>query len=848
MHTLRILVLLLISFGLVALVSFAEATCLPDVEAGFTSANSVTVESSKDLSNVVLHYCDGSKQKFDHLSGLSASFTGAKKIQGVWVKSGCNQSGDGPGFGEYFKSPVSCEDVSASCPAGKSEVNDANKHTLWFNGGYRYIRSGECLYQELGDEAEFVCEVRDRHNADKRFDVVYHASGRINPGSPEHPPAGSPKDAPAGSPTDLWHYFKEVSIRIEGRGLFEGGLILGEDMGPLYQVGVGAGIHSKDYGGAFWFNYDVKRQGDLCVKKHKHCFPFKQHGQGDINVVFDECPNPPVEVCEFATGSVVEILTSELDEFIQQNQGTKDLSQCNEIVICREGETITVPRFEIVQGDLEGSCPPPPGPECPVQFEDCVQECNESYDIFWANKCIAFCDRHCGIFCDEGDKDCIFDGLEPEVCAQANGFLGQLNILTVVNTSDKPLNAEVYYRNMQGVKAANVFVSLDPQDKRDVFVNELGLQGDTVGSVCVKTDAEEPGRWSGSVTLYKGFEDTIEFALRYPLENAKQGFQVLPLNTFTLGGSGTANWVRLFDAAHDGQPLEGSLFFYNTAGELVQLVDVHIPDGGRIDYPAHEYLGQDATGLALFAPGFDENGDSQKFYYTAARYTYDCVNPVLPFGCADFRTAFVTPSRVPVRGKLFNTLSRQNSTTVAEVFNVMDKTIEVTVTGFDVAGKPVLTKSSVLPPFSNFNFIANEAVEDNRLAYVLIDSGEFYVTAVTSSYVPTTGDVNYGFSFPATRVPGATQHLEFNSFLNQVNDLELVNTSGKAQDVSIVATDYLGAQVESRAVTLAAGRMVRLRLSLPTNSYGTIVVDGEGILARSFVTNPGQYVLPFIGR
>jgi hypothetical protein len=74
----------------------------------FDTATKVTCSSEKDLSNVVFRYSDGTTYKFDNLSvGQTFQFTSppayaSKTIQGVWVKTGCNATGDGPGFGEYF--------------------------------------------------------------------------------------------------------------------------------------------------------------------------------------------------------------------------------------------------------------------------------------------------------------------------------------------------------------------------------------------------------------------------------------------------------------------------------------------------------------------------------------------------------------------------------------------------------------------------------------------------------------------------------------------------------------------------------------------------------------------------
>lgn len=81
------------------------------VGATFSANNlSVTVTSTKDLSNVTLNLEDGSTQKFENLSGYTATFAATgphrgKRLTGVWIKSGSNKSGDGPGLGEYVDNP-----------------------------------------------------------------------------------------------------------------------------------------------------------------------------------------------------------------------------------------------------------------------------------------------------------------------------------------------------------------------------------------------------------------------------------------------------------------------------------------------------------------------------------------------------------------------------------------------------------------------------------------------------------------------------------------------------------------------------------------------------------------------
>ncbi|MBT8084718.1 MAG: hypothetical protein KJN72_05810 [Woeseia sp.] len=88
------------------------ASCLSQIETSFsTDSMSASVESSKDLSNVVLLFSDGTTERQEEFDGPSAtvSATGGnvgKILTGIWVKSGCNHSDDGPGYGEFFENTV----------------------------------------------------------------------------------------------------------------------------------------------------------------------------------------------------------------------------------------------------------------------------------------------------------------------------------------------------------------------------------------------------------------------------------------------------------------------------------------------------------------------------------------------------------------------------------------------------------------------------------------------------------------------------------------------------------------------------------------------------------------------
>jgi len=112
---------------------------------------SVYVTSTKDLSNVVLKFEDGSTQKFDGLSGKTGTFQGTgnksgKVIETVWVKSGSNSSGDCSGCGERFdytttniRNALGLDAVSYPYASGSwnDYINYVNTSSVVRKAGYR---------------------------------------------------------------------------------------------------------------------------------------------------------------------------------------------------------------------------------------------------------------------------------------------------------------------------------------------------------------------------------------------------------------------------------------------------------------------------------------------------------------------------------------------------------------------------------------------------------------------------------------------------------------------------------------------------------------------------------------
>ena len=75
-------------------------------------AKGFCVESSKEISNVWVEFCSGTKHKHDNLDGKVYDHREDEEITRIWVKSGNNGQEDNqpPGAGEEFTNPhVECE-------------------------------------------------------------------------------------------------------------------------------------------------------------------------------------------------------------------------------------------------------------------------------------------------------------------------------------------------------------------------------------------------------------------------------------------------------------------------------------------------------------------------------------------------------------------------------------------------------------------------------------------------------------------------------------------------------------------------------------------------------------------
>lgn len=525
-----------------------------------------------------------------------------------------------------------------------------------------------------------------------------------------------------------------------------------------------------------------------------------------------------IEVCR-EIGNTASVITIPAYAFNHVTD-SRNLEDCDPVKICYENQTLTVPA--IVAENYTGAVP----------------------------------------------GECIIEDLECKVCAEVNAFLGQVNVASVINVSDKPLLFSVSYTDMFGVVVDTLEFSVAAYQKQDVIVNNMGLEPDTYGTVCVLASESSKGLWRGGVTVYKEKFGTnfteLEYALYYPFTNPRSGAQIVPLNSHRIGASKVAQWIRITDSAPSscgpegvevGIGLTGKLYVYQSNAEtfLACEYDVSILPGGRFDYSAHDCLDDDHSGYALFVP----DSPDVRFTVTSTRYLYDCHGLENPFACNQFLSVYVTPNTPAVSGAVYNTVSSafdDGVMTVIELSNPSAHTVGYDVTIYNEHGTPVGGETRSITPNSTVHLLLHDLGLSNGSGYAVVG----YAVVTTSDLVKSTTfkykfdewgqPVKYGFGYPFTRVDGTERMVEFNSFIGHTNVLELVNLASVAQIITAVARDASNNVVATFTYDLKPGQMIREELAVPADTYGTIVVSGEDVLVRSFVRRAGEYQIPYVGK
>ena len=418
-------------------------------------------------------------------------------------------------------------------------------------------------------------------------------------------------------------------------------------------------------------------------------------------------------------------------------------------------------------------------------------------------------------------------------CSEVNGYLGQINIGTILNLAGVDNTFDVSYYDLSGSKDGVISLTIPPNTKRDFIVNDvLGLKLDTYGTVCV--EAVSDLEWKGGVTVYKSsegqkWEGEYDFAMYYDFSPGQTGVSVVPLNLYhPFGGDSrsVANWIRVTDIPGDCNDTVGVLDVYqsNSVDRHLGSRTVELGNGARTDISGHDIMTTSHAGMAVFTPS-----GKGRYQLSVGRLIYDC-GTENPFGCNRFLTGINIGGVSPSSERRTGSISTFDNTSWVEINNPNDFSVSVTGSVADLI--PAHATRHYLP---YVGFVGVGLVD-------IVPSGPLSINVLNYGG---TGLISWATKLlsPVSIV----QTAEWNSFLGQTVYLDLYN-NGVDQKVTYDVFDYSGNHILSGEVVLSGSSGVRTKLDLPPNLYGTVNIMGDDIVSTVLVNKNNEFVLTFLGK
>jgi hypothetical protein len=106
----------------------------------------------------------------------------------------------------------------------------------------------------------------------------------------------------------------------------------------------------------------------------------------------------------------------------------------------------------------------------------------------------------------------------------------------------------------------------------------------------------------------------------------------------------------------------------------------------------------------------------------------------------------------------------------------------------------------------------------------------------------------YGYAAPTVQPIIGMQVSEFNSFIGHQNESELYNTTNQNVTATIDIINFDGQAISSSQYNLPPNGSKRITLDVPIDTYGTLIINGDGVVFRNYVKSNGEYVMTFMGK
>lgn len=439
------------------------------------------------------------------------------------------------------------------------------------------------------------------------------------------------------------------------------------------------------------------------------------------------------------------------------------------------------------------------------------------------------------------------------VCAEWNGFLGGMyNILETSNVSARALLVQVMLYDINGEPQGVRAYKMAAGQQLDVLVHDIpGWHKDSYGKVCLSHDGNA-GDLDGRMVYYKTGQGEraagYDFAFAMPFLEGVSGAQYVSFNTYqpSLNPADAlnpvANWIQITNL--EGSAQAGVLKFYAIDGKFLSSKSLSLAPGARGDFSAH-FMGASQVGLVEWVPGSSRS----RFQIRNVRYLYD--NPAMQ---DSFTTAFQLAAAVGSGENLIVPLDTTKGSAILELANTISQAVSVAVSIYRKDGTLLNKYSIPLGAHASFHLITDDLLRGAEgMAIVKASKAESVIATAMHYRRNALLGIDSMYGLEARQAIGSYLQGSYNTFLAQVSQLRIVNTSASSQTVEVRMRRSDGVKPFGASGTLTVklaahqSQVVTINDYEVADVYGVIEVtpqSANSVIAWVLRQRADDYVMP----
>lgn len=361
-----------------------------------------------------------------------------------------------------------------------------------------------------------------------------------------------------------------------------------------------------------------------------------------------------------------------------------------------------------------------------------------------------------------------------------NSYLGMINILELINTSNQTGNFLLEIFDLSGIKLGQRSITIPAAKERDIILNDMpGFVLNSYGSVRITGTG---GVFDGRVMYYRAensAERNYSFAFSEQLQNGQSGRSSAIYNTYhpSLSAANTNakvhNWLAI--ANLDQNIRQFTVTNYDLTGQVIADRRFTVAAQGRLDISALT-PGQEieTTGLIEITPDNPSGAYLAKVY----RYADGTDNRLFDYAFS----APVKSSDTKIAAQVDTSASANN---FVEIANTSTQQIVVLAHAYSAAGDIIASESISLAAKSQRHLLIPHLLpgEVGQITLQSNISGSLIGESIVYNKSASTANISTATVFIGNEPFGALLYSSINSYLGMGNELLVSNISNSTVDV-----------------------------------------------------------------